>query len=157
MCKRNISWLPSTATTTQARTLTPREPVTFHLAGWSPTEPHWSGLFLPPSLSSSLPFFFKDFIFRQRGEEGEREGEKHQCVREVSTGCLSNVPGPQPRHVLTGNLPCDLLVPKMVPSPWNCTSQGRAYISFVSSVHSRLLAQCILIHVGGLKWEVCVA
>ena len=25
-------------------------------------------------------FIFKDFIFRERGREGEREKEKHQCV-----------------------------------------------------------------------------
>ena len=42
----------------------------------------WSSLPLKlfPSLLS-LFFFFKDFIyFRQRGREGERTGEKHQCV-----------------------------------------------------------------------------
>ena len=46
-------------------------------------------------------YFFKRFywfIFRERGREGEREGEKHQCV------VASYVPptgdlGPQPRHV----------------------------------------------------------
>ena len=39
------------------------------------------------------------FIFRGRGREGEREGEKHQCV----ISCLSLAPnwrpGPQLRHV----------------------------------------------------------
>ena len=29
---------------------------------------------------AALLFFFKHFIFRERGREGEREGEKHQCV-----------------------------------------------------------------------------
>ena len=37
------------------------------------------------------------------GKEGEREGEKHQCVRDTVTGCFSHAPnwgpGPQPRHV----------------------------------------------------------
>ena len=37
------------------------------------------------------------------GREGETEGEKHQSVRDTSTGCLSHAtnwgPGPQPRHV----------------------------------------------------------
>ena len=28
------------------------------------------------------------FIFRERGKEGERKGEKHQCARETSTGRL---------------------------------------------------------------------
>ena len=31
--------------------------------------------------------FFKYFIFNQRGREGEREGEKHQCV--VASGDLA--------------------------------------------------------------------
>ena len=51
--------------------------------------------------------FKKDFIylfvFRERGREGEREGEKHQCVRETSISCLfyapNQGPGLQPRHV----------------------------------------------------------
>ena len=37
------------------------------------TEPHWPG-----------QFFFKDFIylfiFREKGREGEKEGEKHRLV-----------------------------------------------------------------------------
>ena len=45
------------------------------------------------------------FIFRERGGEGEgrRQGEKHQCFRDTSIGCLSHSPnwepGPQPSHV----------------------------------------------------------
>ena len=44
-------------------------------------------------------------IFRERGREGEREGEKHHLAREMSIACLSLAPptdrGPnlQPRHV----------------------------------------------------------
>ena len=42
------------------------------------------------------------FIFRARGGEAEREGEKHQCARDTLIGCLLNVPnwglGLQPRH-----------------------------------------------------------
>ena len=37
------------------------------------------------------------------GREGEREKDKHQCVRETSIHGLSHIPnqepGPQPRHV----------------------------------------------------------
>ena len=44
------------------------------------------------------------FIFRQRGREGERQGEKQWCGREISIVCLSYVPwwglNLQPRHVL---------------------------------------------------------
>ena len=43
------------------------------------------------------------FTFRERGREGEREGEKHRYVRETSIGYLSHAPCrgpvPQPRHV----------------------------------------------------------
>ena len=58
-----------------------------------------SMLWLHVSEFPSFFFFFKIlFIFRQRGMEGEREGEKHQCV------VASHVPpywgpGLQPRHV----------------------------------------------------------
>ena len=37
-------------------------------------------------VGTGLFFFF--FGFRERGREGEREGEKHQCKRETSIGCL---------------------------------------------------------------------
>ena len=54
----------------------------------------------------SLPFFFLRFylfIFREKGGEGETEGEKHWCVRNTSIDCVSHAPnqgpGPQPRHV----------------------------------------------------------
>ena len=38
--------------------------------------------------------YFKDFIylFLERGREGEREGEKHQCM--TDTGCFPQVPPP---------------------------------------------------------------
>ena len=49
-------------------------------------------------LISSIFKRFYLFIFRQRGKEGEREGEKHQCVV-ASHVPLTGEPGPQPRHV----------------------------------------------------------
>ena len=43
-------------------------------------------------------FFFKIlFIFRERGRERKREGEKHQCVVACRVS-LTGEPGPQPRH-----------------------------------------------------------
>ena len=43
------------------------------------------------------------FTFRERWREGERAGDKHECVRDTSISCLSHAPtsghGPQPRHV----------------------------------------------------------
>ena len=48
----------------------------------------------------TLLFFFKKdfmcFIFRERGREGEREGEKHHCVAASCmppTGDLAHNPG----------------------------------------------------------------
>ena len=35
-------------------------------------------------------FFFILFIFRERGREGDTEGEKHGCERDTSIGCLSH-------------------------------------------------------------------
>ena len=52
-------------------------------------------------MKQSVDFFFKLylFIFRERGREGEREGEKHQCVVAScapSTGDLAHNPGTCP-------------------------------------------------------------
>ena len=53
----------------------------------------------------SVFFFLKILLitFRERGREGEGEGEKHQCTRDTLISCLSHRPswgrGPQPRHV----------------------------------------------------------
>ena len=51
--------------------------------------------------------FLLDFtylLFRERGREGEKEGEKQQCVRDTLISCLSHAPkwgpGAQPRHML---------------------------------------------------------
>ena len=53
-----------------------------------------------------LYYFFKDLIYLilERGEgRGKKERDKHQCVRDTLTSCLSHAPnwgpGPQPRHV----------------------------------------------------------
>ena len=47
---------------------------------------------------SSVNFFFKDFIYFQRGWKGGREGEKHQCV--VASHVDPHLgSGPQPRHI----------------------------------------------------------
>ena len=63
-------------------------------------------------------------MFRQRGREGERGREKHQCV--VAPCVLpTGVPGLQPRHVtLTGNRTNDLSVLRPVLNPLSHTSQG---------------------------------
>ena len=43
-----------------------------------------------------ISFLLKNVLFisffRERRREGKREGEKHQCERETSIGCLSYAP-----------------------------------------------------------------
>ena len=60
--------------------------LSFFYAPFSPV----AGSFLDPHHL----FFFKCylFIFRERGREGEREGEKHWCERETSVSCLLSDP-----------------------------------------------------------------
>ena len=41
--------------------------------------------------------FFKKYLFLERGEGMEREGEKHQCV--LALECPLTGPDPKPRHV----------------------------------------------------------
>ena len=65
-----------------------------------------TGLCLVHPFSQKI-LFFKYFIylfpFRERGREGEREGEKQQCATDQWFGCLPHTPnqgvGRQPGHV----------------------------------------------------------
>ena len=69
-------------------------------------------------------FFFEGlFIFRQRGREGEREGEKHQCVVALcpAPGNLAGNPGLCPDWESTS----DSLVLRPALSPLSHTSQSR--------------------------------
>ena len=67
---------------------------------------------------SLFPFSFKkkkiySFIFRERGREGEREEEKHQCLVASCippTGDLACNPGMCPDWNQTGNLSVHSLV-----------------------------------------------
>ena len=69
--------------------------------------PNFLKIILNKSLKNkSILYIFRRFylfIFRERGREGEREGEKHWCVRDTLISCLSHSPnwgpGLQPRHV----------------------------------------------------------
>ena len=73
--------------------------------------------------------FFKFLIFREKGREGERKGEKHQCEREISIGCLPYVPQLGTKYAtqacaLTWNQTSDLSVCRMTPNKLCHTSQG---------------------------------
>ena len=80
------------------------------------------------------------FIFRERGREGEREGEKHQCVvasQESPTGDPPRNPGMCPDRESTSNP----LVHRPTLNPLSYTSQGRHIFKLltVCSVHQSLL------------------
>ena len=72
-------------------------------------------------------FFFKKifylFIFRERRREGEREGEKHQCVVALACPSLGIWPATQ-ACALTGYQTGDPLVCRPVLNPLSYTSQG---------------------------------
>ena len=58
------------------------------------------------------------YIFRERGREGEREGEKHQSI-------ASLMPATQACS-LTGNQTGDLSIYRTTPDPLSHTSQGES-------------------------------
>ena len=78
-----------------------------------------------PGATWFLSFFFRDFIylFLERRREGEREGEKHQCVVASSTPPAGDLAQTQ-ACALTGNRTRDLLVRSLALSPLSHTSQG---------------------------------
>ena len=90
---------------------------------------------LPYPLSENKQTFFKDFIlfiFRQRGREGEREGEKSQCVvasRAPPTGDLAHNPV---RHV-----------PWLGIKPATLWFSGRCSIHWATPARATKLLQCI--------------
>ena len=70
-------------------------------------------------------FFFKDFIyFRQRGREGERTGEKHQCVVAFGVPPNEDLARATQACVLTGNRTSDPLVHRPARHPLRHTSPG---------------------------------
>ena len=70
-----------------------------------PAEPHWSG---PMLYMYFLIFLLRfHFIFREKGREGVREGEKHQCMvasHVALTGDLARNPGMCPDWESNGRL-----------------------------------------------------
>ena len=68
-------------------------------------------------------FFLNLFIFRQRGREGEREGEKHQCVVVYCMSPLGTWPTTQ-TCASTRNRTSDPLVLRPALNPLSHTSQG---------------------------------
>ena len=85
-----------------------------------------SGLPNPSFLTSILLLLFSPLTYREKGREGERMGEKHQCVvasHAPPTGDLASL---QPRHVscLSEDRTGDRLVCRRALNPLSHTSQG---------------------------------
>ena len=73
--------------------------------------------------------FFKDFIlfiFRERGREAEREGDKHQCVVASSVSSTGDLTWPATKAcALTGTRTSNTSVSRPELDPLSHTSQGR--------------------------------
>ena len=94
--------------------------------------------------------FFFFFFFLERARKGEREEEKHRCVKNTSTSCLSHAPnwglGPNPG-----------MCPDQESNWWPFSSQASA-----QSIHwvtpARAKALCILSFILPLSpfymWEI---
>ena len=127
-----VPW-PGTELTTQERALTRNWTCNLLLYGTTPSQLSCicQGMMniLNIKFMAFQCFFLKTlFIYRERGKEGEREGAKHWCLREVLIGCLSHVPklGTCPATqacALTGNQICNLLVCRWALNPLSHTSQ----------------------------------
>ena len=77
-----------------------------------------------------FPFFIRCylFIFRERGREGEREGEKHWYEKHQSVApWLGTKPSSQTR-ALTGNWTCNLVLCRTMLDEWSHASQGNAKV-----------------------------
>ena len=77
----------------------------------------------PEDMLIDFSFYFIYFIFRERGSEGKRVREKHQCERETLIGCLLHVP--RQRTELQPGLTDD------VPSNWDMPA--RAILDYFST------------------------
>ena len=99
-------------------------------------------LYPTPAKTTSLPSFHPLFIFRGKGKEGEREGEKHWCERDSSVSCLSYAPQLGTEHpiqasALTRNQTGDLSLCRMMPNQLVHTSHGLFvhYVKFIVLSH----------------------
>ena len=98
--------------------------------------------------------FLSLFNLFQRGRQEETEGEKHQCDRGTSIGCLlqAPIPGIKPTTqacALTGSRTYDQLVCRMMPNQLSHTSQG---CSFLHVSCARVLLSFLDMWVYHLTW-----
>ena len=120
-----------------------------HCSPLLPSSPHLAYFPLPQDKAPKTclrPFFFflkrfYLFVFRERGREGEREGEKHQCARNTSIGCLPCTP---PARDLAQN-PC--MYPDWESNQWPFNSQAGTQST---ELHQPGCARGLLYHNGPL-------
>ena len=85
---------------------------------------HWSNMVLGYSLVPKIFLIFYLFIFRERGSEGERKGEKHQCVVAFHAPPTGGPTSPTTQTcALTWNRTSGPLVHRPVLNPLSHTSQ----------------------------------
>ena len=68
-------------------------------------------------------FFNLNYLFLDRGEGREKEGEKHQCVATPTHPHWGTRPATQ-AYALTGNRTSDPLLPSLVLNPQSHTKQS---------------------------------
>ena len=89
---------------------------------------------------TSFFFFFTDFIylfiFSERGREGEREGEKHQCVVASHTPPTGDLATTQ-ACALPGNQTCHPLVLRLALNPLDPHQPGPIVHLFITSQRFR--------------------
>ena len=83
--------------------------------------------------------FLRVYLFREKGKEGESEGDKHPCARETLIKCLSHAPhwrpGPQPGHVSSlGIEPETFQSAGLCSVPWS--TPAKAALEFLISENS---------------------
>ena len=92
------------------------------------------------SLLNFVIFFFKDFIylFLDRGERREKEGEQYQCVGASHTPSVEDLVHKPQACALTGNRTSDPLFCRPAPNPLSHTSQGLNVIILLNWFYSIL-------------------
>lgn len=121
---------------------------------WGPSP--WLAWLLSVS-SLQVIFFFKILFNRERGREGEGEGE-NRCVKEAFIVCLSYLPthprnqgpGPQPRNVPW--LGMEPPVCRLAVNPRSHASQGKNFLKHWMWRNNRVLCWLFFICSHPLRW-----
>ncbi|KAF6125320.1 hypothetical protein HJG60_009828 [Phyllostomus discolor] len=89
--------LSTQAGETSPQSCTPQRPPQTHISSHNPgsaPNPHrgpWPFGCRDSEKQNKREFLFLSFFIIERGEEGKREREEHQCERKILMGCLSHM------------------------------------------------------------------